>query len=119
MMSFPLSKEPRQKDNVRSLPIGKGDEVQGRRQTRRGAGSCRMHRSSGGKACQVVAKEVVCTSKKFRIEPMKLLSWGSMRSIYFRKMIVRGSVKGVQGMERGWGKRNQAGGFCNSLLQIW
>lgn len=91
--------------------------LEGRRQTmRRCVGSCRMRRSSSGRACQVVAKELVCTSKKFGMKPMKLLSWGYIRSIYFRKMIVRASVKGVQGMERRWGKRNQAGGFWNSLL---
>lgn len=31
-------------------------------------------------------------------------------------MIVRASVKDVQEMERGWGKRNQVGGFCTSFV---
>lgn len=49
-------------------------------------------------------KELVYSSKKLGIEPTKFLSWGYIRSIDFRKMIVRASVKGVQEMERGWEK---------------
>lgn len=46
-------------------------------------------------------KELVCSSKKFGIEPAKFLSWGNVRSAYFRKMIVRTNVKSAQEMEMG------------------